>query len=69
MEVHGKPHSPGTLPPVKEPLVPIEKGESLASELVWTLEKNRLPLSCPTSSLDSISATLFWLPLVFILIY
>jgi len=69
MEVHGKPHSQGTLPPVKEPLVPIEKWDSLALELVWTLEKNLLPLSHPTPSLVNISATLFWLPLVFILIY
>lgn len=69
MEVHGKSHSPDTLPPGKEPLVPTEQGEKLASELVWTLEKNLLPLSGPTHSLVTILTTLFWIPLVFILIY
>jgi len=69
MEVHGKLHSLDTLPPAKEPLVPNEQGESLASELVWTLKKNLLPLSGLTHSLVTISASLFWLPLVFILIY
>jgi len=69
MEVHGKPHSPDTLSLVKEPLTPTEQGERLASEIVWTLEKNLLSLSGPTHSLVTISATLFWLPLVFLLIY
>jgi hypothetical protein len=47
MEMHGKPHTPDTLSPVKEPLAPTEQGERLALELVWTLEENLLPLVVP----------------------
>jgi hypothetical protein len=57
------------IPRTHYPLVPIEEWGSLASELVWTLEKSLFPHSGPTHSLVTISTTLFWLPLVFMLIY
>jgi hypothetical protein len=52
MEVSGQLHAPATLPPGKEPVVPIEEETGWAPEMFWTRWREKFPASAGNRTLE-----------------